>query len=60
MLIFRKKNFWILKYALDKDIDTFEVYIDLQKFIRKLNLKKHFAGKDGINNKKPLSLNTQH
>lgn len=32
-----------LKFAPDKPLDKFEVYIDLQKFMRKLNIKKHFA-----------------
>lgn len=32
-----------LKFAPDKTLDKLEVYIDLQKFMRKLNLKKHFA-----------------
>lgn len=32
-----------LKFAPDKTIDKFEVYIDLQKCIRTLNIKKHFA-----------------
>lgn len=32
-----------LKFAPDKALDKFEAYIDLQKFMRKLNLKKHFA-----------------
>lgn len=32
-----------LKYAPEKGIDKFEVYIDLQKFIRKLKIKKHYA-----------------
>lgn len=34
-----------LKYAPDKNLDPFEVYIDLQKFVRKLNIKKIFATK---------------
>lgn len=29
-----------LKFAPDRTLDTFEAYIDLQKFMRKLNLKK--------------------
>lgn len=29
-----------LKY--DKDLDKFEAYIDLQKFVRKMNVKKFF------------------
>lgn len=36
-----------LKFSPEKDADKFEVYIDLQKFMRKLNLKKHFAIKGG-------------
>lgn len=36
-----------LKFAPQKKIDKFEVFIDLQKFIRKLKIKKHYA----LNNK---------
>lgn len=32
-----------LKYAPDKIIDKFETYIDLHKFARRVNIKKHFA-----------------
>ncbi|PIO11720.1 hypothetical protein AB205_0093780 [Aquarana catesbeiana] len=34
-----------LKYAPEKCLDPFEAYIDLQKFIRKLNIRKFFAMK---------------
>lgn len=33
-----------LKFAPDKDIEKFELFIDVEKYIRKLNIKKHFAG----------------
>lgn len=36
-----------LKYAPDKPLDKFEAYIDLQKFLRKLNIKKYFAMNPG-------------
>lgn len=36
-----------LKYAPDKPFDQFEAFIDLQKFLRKLNIKKHFAMNPG-------------
>lgn len=32
-----------LKFAPDKIIDKFKVFIDLQKFIQKLKIKKHVA-----------------
>lgn len=32
-----------LKFAPDKSLDKFEVYIDLHKFMRKLNTKKTFC-----------------
>lgn len=32
-----------LKYAPEKSLDPFEVFIDLQKFVRKLNIRKFFA-----------------
>lgn len=31
-----------IKYALTKSFNQFEAFIDLQKFVRKLNLKKTF------------------
>lgn len=34
-----------IKYAPSKPFNQFEAFIDLQKFIRKLNLKKHFFRK---------------
>lgn len=34
-----------LKYTPDKNVSKFEVYIDLQKFIRKLNIKKLYLMK---------------
>lgn len=44
-----------LKYAPDKELDKFEVYIDLQKFVRKLNIKKFFA----LNRKEKNQANQQ-
>lgn len=42
-----------LKYAPDKEINKSEVYIDLQKFMRKLNLKTFFAHKGETQQQKP-------
>lgn len=35
-----------LKYAPDKDLDKFEAYIDLQKFVRKINIKRFLASRE--------------
>lgn len=32
-----------MKFAPEKNIDKFEVFIDLQKFMRKLRIRKHYA-----------------
>lgn len=32
-----------LKYAPDRDLNTFDIFIDFQIFMRKLNIKKHFS-----------------
>lgn len=32
-----------LKFAPSKNIDKFDVFVDIEKFIRKLNIKKHFS-----------------
>lgn len=32
-----------LKFALDKNLNKFDVFIDFQKFIRKMNIKKFYA-----------------
>ncbi|XP_077334619.1 uncharacterized protein LOC143975965 [Lithobates pipiens] len=44
----REKNIWNNKITErtkggNKDLDKFETFIDLQKFVRKLNIKKFFA-----------------
>lgn len=41
-----------LKYAPDKDLDKFDAYIDLQRFVRKINIKKFFASKEQNSNVK--------
>ena len=38
-----------LKFAPEKNIDKFEIFIDVEKYIRKLNIKKYFAGKSTMN-----------
>lgn len=48
-----------LKYAPDKDLDTFEVYIDLQNVIRKLNINMFFASKKGDQHK-PEKMGYKH
>lgn len=39
----------VLKFAPTKNMDKFETFVDLQKFGRKLNIKKHFAIKEDTN-----------
>lgn len=34
-----------LKYAPDKNIEKFEVYINVQKFLIKMNLRKYCSSK---------------
>lgn len=43
-----------LKYAPDKPLDKFEAYIDLQKFLRKLYIKKTFCHESGRSKKRRL------
>lgn len=47
-----------LKYAPEKSIDKFETYIDLKKFMRKLNLKKLFAINNSKTKEEPLYVQT--
>lgn len=48
-----------LKFAPEKSLDKFETYIYLKKFMRKLNLKKHFfTNKDTRIRKEPLYVHT--
>lgn len=32
-----------LKYAPDRDLNKYDIFIDFQKFMRKINIKKHFS-----------------
>lgn len=49
-IVFSKEEFIVLdkgiKFAPKKPFNIFETFIDLQRFIRKLNLKKHFGSKE--------------
>lgn len=33
-----------LKFAPDKNLDKFESYVVIEKYLRKLNIQKHFCG----------------
>lgn len=35
-----------LKFAPNKDVDKFDLFIDIEKHIRKCNIKKYFAGRN--------------